>query len=353
MQVTKDRIERIKAANDLAAVVAERGVALRKKGKQLVAPCPFHKEKTAILHRDVGEGALPLLRLRRIERRDRLRDEARQAELRRGARAAGPACGARSLEADGGAAARRRRTPLEALTPPRNGKLSPADATAEGAPFHGAPPQPKAGEILARVVEHYHRTFCEREDAQAYLVECRITDTDLVQALEIGYADGSLLKLIPNEGAARAPVIGLERPRLESRLPRTILTPAEARRIIEAPGTRSALATRDRAILETLYATGIRASELIHLAPSDVGRRREDAAGRARQGRQGPEHSLDAARGRCDSQVLSARAAGAPGGDAHRPGCLPRQGAGSVVRLPAGRDSPPGHSRQGRTSLGR
>ena len=66
------------------------------------------------------------------------------------------------------------------------------------------------------------------------------------------------------------PTAGLERPRLETRLPRAILTPREARRIVEAPRTRTPLALRDRAILETLYATGIRASELIYLSPFDV-----------------------------------------------------------------------------------
>lgn len=66
------------------------------------------------------------------------------------------------------------------------------------------------------------------------------------------------------------PTAGLERPRLETRLPRAILTPREARRLVEAPRGRMPLRLRDRAILETLYATGIRASELIHLSPFDV-----------------------------------------------------------------------------------
>lgn len=66
------------------------------------------------------------------------------------------------------------------------------------------------------------------------------------------------------------PTAGLERPRLDTRLPRAILTPREARRIVEAPRTRTPIGLRDRAILETLYATGIRASELIHLSPFDV-----------------------------------------------------------------------------------
>jgi len=41
VQVSKEGISRIKSANELAAVVAERGVELKRKGKQLVAPCPF------------------------------------------------------------------------------------------------------------------------------------------------------------------------------------------------------------------------------------------------------------------------------------------------------------------------
>ena len=45
--MSKEGIERIKAANPLADVVAERGIELKRKGRQLVAPCPFHKEKTA------------------------------------------------------------------------------------------------------------------------------------------------------------------------------------------------------------------------------------------------------------------------------------------------------------------
>jgi integrase/recombinase XerD len=66
------------------------------------------------------------------------------------------------------------------------------------------------------------------------------------------------------------PMAGLKPPRLETRLPRTILTPREARRVVEAPGGRTPLGLRDRAILETLYATGLRASELIALTPYDV-----------------------------------------------------------------------------------
>jgi integrase/recombinase XerD len=66
------------------------------------------------------------------------------------------------------------------------------------------------------------------------------------------------------------PTSGLAQPRLESRLPRAILSLGEARRLVEAPDTQVPLDLRDRAILETLYATGIRATELIRLSPFDV-----------------------------------------------------------------------------------
>ena len=46
MQVTKEGIERIKSANELSAVIAERGIEVKKKGRVLVARCPFHEEKT-------------------------------------------------------------------------------------------------------------------------------------------------------------------------------------------------------------------------------------------------------------------------------------------------------------------
>lgn len=66
------------------------------------------------------------------------------------------------------------------------------------------------------------------------------------------------------------PAASLEMPRLDQRLPRVILTTDEVVRILEAPERTTALGLRDRAVLEVLYATGIRASELAQLAVEDV-----------------------------------------------------------------------------------
>ena len=53
-------------------------------------------------------------------------------------------------------------------------------------------------------------------------------------------------------------------------LPRNVLTPQEARKIIEAPDVQTSLGYRDRTILEVLYATGIRKNELMNLTLADV-----------------------------------------------------------------------------------
>ena len=66
------------------------------------------------------------------------------------------------------------------------------------------------------------------------------------------------------------PSAGVGYPREEHRLPRVILTPREAGRLIAAARGASPRKIRDHAILETLYATGLRVSELIGLTPADV-----------------------------------------------------------------------------------
>jgi integrase/recombinase XerD len=76
--------------------------------------------------------------------------------------------------------------------------------------------------------------------------------------------------LVRRSYAVFDPSTVLELPRLEKRLPRVILTEAEAARVVTAPRGRSPLALRDRAILETLYATGLRVTELVQLTPADA-----------------------------------------------------------------------------------
>jgi integrase/recombinase XerD len=58
-------------------------------------------------------------------------------------------------------------------------------------------------------------------------------------------------------------------PKVWDRLP-TVLGPAGVERLLEAPDPATRLGRRDRAALETLYATGCRASEVANLRPADL-----------------------------------------------------------------------------------
>ena len=66
------------------------------------------------------------------------------------------------------------------------------------------------------------------------------------------------------------PAADLDLPRGEKRLPATILTPEEVDTVLALPDVTTALGLRDRAILETLYVTGIRRLELTRLRAMDV-----------------------------------------------------------------------------------
>jgi integrase/recombinase XerD len=58
-------------------------------------------------------------------------------------------------------------------------------------------------------------------------------------------------------------------PAVWDRLP-TVLSPGSVERLLEAPSAGTRLGRRDRAVLETLYATGCRASEVSGLRPVDL-----------------------------------------------------------------------------------
>jgi DNA primase len=63
--------------------------------------------------------------------------------------------------------------------------------------------------LLSRVVEHYHRTFCQRPDAQEYLGKRGLRDADLLKAFKVGYADGSLKTLVAENKDLKAQLVEL------------------------------------------------------------------------------------------------------------------------------------------------
>jgi integrase/recombinase XerD len=78
-------------------------------------------------------------------------------------------------------------------------------------------------------------------------------------------------KFLREEGLiVRDPAAALTFAREPQTLPRHILTPQEARRVLAAPDVQTPLGYRDRTILEVFYSTGIRRSELIGLTVSEA-----------------------------------------------------------------------------------
>jgi integrase/recombinase XerD len=66
------------------------------------------------------------------------------------------------------------------------------------------------------------------------------------------------------------PASELELPRVHRKLPAHILSPEEIEAVMAQSLLHGELGIRDRALLETLYSTGIRRSELIHLKLYDI-----------------------------------------------------------------------------------
>ena len=80
----------------------------------------------------------------------------------------------------------------------------------------------------------------------------------------------SFFRQLCREGVLKTnPILALRTRRREKRLPH-VLSAGEVARLLEAPSGNDLKSLRDSAILETLYSTGARVSELVSLDVSDV-----------------------------------------------------------------------------------
>jgi integrase/recombinase XerD len=81
------------------------------------------------------------------------------------------------------------------------------------------------------------------------------------------------------------PASELELPKREHRLPRAVLSASEAELVLSLPAIGEPLGLRDRTMLELLYATGVRRSELANLKIFDVDIERQTLMVRQGKGR--------------------------------------------------------------------
>ncbi|MFW6050431.1 MAG: site-specific tyrosine recombinase XerD [Myxococcota bacterium] len=89
------------------------------------------------------------------------------------------------------------------------------------------------------------------------------------QARRLSAVRGLFRYLVAERHLRADPTELLEGPRLARRLP-AVLTAAEVRRLLEAPDAATPRGLRDRAMLHTMYAAGLRVSELCSLELGDV-----------------------------------------------------------------------------------
>lgn len=112
------------------------------------------------------------------------------------------------------------------------------------------------------------------------------------------------------------PAALLASPRVPSRLPAVLKAP-EAASLVEAPEGGDAWAVRDRAILELLYAAGLRVGELCGLSLGDLDLERRRVRVRGKGGRERELPIGEAAAEALTTYLAGARAETAPdGGDA-------------------------------------
>lgn len=102
-------------------------------------------------------------------------------------------------------------------------------------------------------------------DLEAYLARLRNEGLQSSTVARHGASIRSFYRYFDEiEDARENPSRHLEAPRLWKRVPRT-LNRDEVAELLEAPDTRTGLGLRDRAMLELMYGTGLRVSELIGL----------------------------------------------------------------------------------------
>ncbi|MBE3563163.1 MAG: site-specific tyrosine recombinase XerD [Hydrogenibacillus schlegelii] len=109
-----------------------------------------------------------------------------------------------------------------------------------------------------------------REDIRRYLAHLESTGKKTATRARRLAALRAFYRFLLEEGRIEvSPLEHIDTPRNVRPLP-SVLSVDEAARLVEAPSERTAAGLRDRAMLELMYATGLRVSELVGLMLGDV-----------------------------------------------------------------------------------
>lgn len=121
-----------------------------------------------------------------------------------------------------------------------------------------------AGEVTPAMIERYQRQIYYTRKANGQSLSL------LTQRKYLETIKGLFRHLVRQRRIAHNPAGEIEMPRAHRRLPRGVLSVDEVETVLAQTGAFGLRGVRDRAILEVLYATGIRRSELANLALYDI-----------------------------------------------------------------------------------
>jgi DNA primase catalytic core len=171
-----EELERLKAEVSLVRLVEERGIGLRRHGKDLVGLCPFHDDHEPSLVVSPGKNLWHCM----------------------GACAAGGSVIDWVMRSEGVSF----RHAVELLQAGMPGGVSSGPPPARSSTTRLAAPvdaDASDAELLAQVVAFYHETLAGAADAMAYLERRQISDPEAVERFQVGYANRTLGYRLPNK----------------------------------------------------------------------------------------------------------------------------------------------------------
>ncbi len=137
----------------------------------------------------------------------------------------------------------------------------------------------KPQDITLPIIERYqrHLYYLRRPNGKPL--------TASVQHQRLGSLRGYFRWLVKQRYLLYNPAAEIELPKMDQRLPKTILSAREIELVMMQPNLETPIGLRDRAIMEVLYSTGIRRAEVINLKLYDIDSERGTLAVRLGKGK--------------------------------------------------------------------